>query len=264
MEALLAYILCGIVAGILAGLLGVGGGLVIVPVLSAVFAMQGFAADVIVHMAVGTSLATIVFTSISSVRAHHQRQAVLWPVVWQLVPGIVTGALLGAVVADAMPTNILRTFFAAFELLVAIQMFLSLRPQAGRDLPGSWGMSLAGSGIGLISSIVGIGGGTLTVPFLVWCRVAVHKAIGTSSACGLPIAIGGTLGFIVMGWDKSFLPAPSSGYVYWPAWLGIVSASVVAAPVGAALAHRLPAQKLKRVFAFFLLFLALWMQFGSQ
>ena len=256
MEAFLAYLLCGTVAGVLAGLLGVGGGLVIVPVLSVLFAMQGFASDVMVHVAVGTSLATIVFTSLSSVRAHHKRRAVLWPVVWQLVPGIVIGALLGAAVANAMPTNILRTFFAVFEVLVAIQMFLSLRPQAERDLPARWGMSLAGSSIGLISSIVGIGGGTLTVPFLVWCRVTVHQAIGTSSACGLPIALGGTIGFIVMGWENPVLPASSSGYVYWPAWVGIVTASVVAAPAGASLAHRLPAKSLKKIFAIFLLVLA--------
>lgn len=263
MEVFLAYIICGLVAGILAGLLGVGGGLVIVPVLSMLFAMQGFAGDVIVHMAVGTSLATIVLTSIASVRAHHKKKAVLWPVVWKLVPGIIVGALMGAAVADAMPTGLLRAVFAGFEVLVAIQMFLSLRPQAGRDLPGRWGMSLAGSGIGLISSIVGIGGGTLTVPFLVWCRVAVHQAIGTSSACGLPIAIGGTLGFIATGWKQPLLPALSSGYVYWPAWLGIVASSIIAAPMGARLAHRLAAHSLKKVFAVFLLVLATIMIFAK-
>lgn len=261
--AFLAYILCGVVAGLLAGLLGVGGGLVIVPVLSLLFAMQSFSPEVIVHLAIGTSLATIVFTSLSSVRAHHLKQAVDWPVVWQLVPGIIIGALLGAVVAEAMPTNILRSFFAVFELAVAVQMLASLSPQGHRVLPGRTGMSLAGSGIGLISSIVGIGGGTLTVPFLVWCRVAIHKAIGTSSACGLPIALGGSIGFIIMGWGNQALPATSSGFVYWPAWLGIVFASVLAAPMGASLAHRLPARKLKKVFAVFLLCLAALMQLGN-
>ena len=254
--AFLAYIFCGAVAGLLAGLLGVGGGLVIVPVLTMVFAMQAFSPEIIVHMAIGTSLATIVFTSLSSVRAHHLRQAVDWLVVWQLVPGIIIGALLGAVIAEAMPTNILRSFFALFEIMVAIQMLASLSPQGHRELPGKTGMSLAGSGIGLISSIVGIGGGTLTVPFLVWCRVAIHKAIGTSSACGLPIAVGGSTGFIIMGWGNQALPASSSGFVYWPAWLGIVSASVLAAPLGAALAHHLSAQGLKKMFAIFLLALA--------
>jgi uncharacterized membrane protein YfcA len=255
-EAFLAYIACGLVAGLLAGLLGVGGGLVIVPVLTLIFMSQGFANEVIVHMAVGTSLATIILTSISSVRAHHLRQAVLWPVVWQLVPGIILGALLGAAIADAMPTSVLRNFFAIFEILVAVQMLTSLKPQAHRSLPGRAGMSVAGTTIGMISSIVGIGGGTLTVPFLVWCRVTIHQAIGTSSACGLPIALGGAIGFMLMGWDEVWLPEYSTGFVYWPAWLGIVSASVLAAPLGAALAHRLPAQRLKKGFAIFLLILA--------
>ncbi|MFO7603890.1 MAG: sulfite exporter TauE/SafE family protein [Gammaproteobacteria bacterium] len=261
LTAFAAYLVCGAVAGLLAGLLGVGGGLVIVPVLTLLFSMLHFSSDVIVHLAVGTSLATIVFTSLSSVRAHHRRQAVDWFIVWRLVPGIIFGALLGAIIADAMPTKILRNIFIAFELLVAIQMFASLRPQAQRDLPGRWGMSVAGTTIGMLSSIVGIGGGTLTVPFLVWCRVAIHRAIGTASACGLPIALGGSLGFIVMGWGHPALPEASSGFVYWPAWLGIVLASVLAAPLGAALAHRLPATRLKKIFATFLMVLALMMLF---
>jgi uncharacterized membrane protein YfcA len=239
----------GAVAGTLAGLLGVGGGLVIVPVLALVFRHGGFDPAIIMHLAIGTSLATIVFTSISSVRAHHRRGAVLWSLVWRLAPGIVLGALLGAALADAMQSLWLSRLFGGFELLVALQMALGLRPAPHRGLPGAAGMLGAGGVIGTVSAIVGIGGGTLTVPFLSWCNVQMRNAVATSSACGLPIAVAGALGFVLTGLGTPGLPAWSTGYVYWPAFLGIVIASVAFAPLGAALAHRLPAAGLKRVFA---------------
>jgi uncharacterized membrane protein YfcA len=261
-EAVIIYLLLGAFAGLVAGLLGVGGGLIIVPVLVFVFHGQGMAEHLIVHLAVGTSLATIVFTSISSVRAHHQHGAVLWPVFWQLTPGIVVGAWLGALFADVLASDQLRRFFGVFELLVAIQMTFNFKPQPHRQLPKRVGMFGAGSVIGAISAVVGIGGGTMTVPFLVWCNIVMRKAVATSSACGLPIAIAGAIGFIFTGWKEVALPPYSSGYVYWPAFAGIVVASILTAPLGARLAHRLPAAQLKRIFAVLLYILGIRMLMG--
>jgi len=253
------YLLLGAFVGVLAGLFGVGGGLVIVPVLVFIFKGQGVSAEVIMHLAIGTSLATIVITSISSVRAHHQHGAVLWAAFHRLTPGIVAGTLLGAYIVDHLPNDALRIIFGVFELLVAAQMGLGLKTAPHRQLPGWPGMSLAGIIIGKVSAIIGIGGGTLTVPFLVWCNVGMRQAVATSAACGLPIAIAGTAGFMLTGWNEPQLPAWSSGYIYWPAFAGIALASVLFAPLGATLAHTLPADKLKRYFAIFLAFLGVRM-----
>ena len=252
METLLLYLAVGAFAGTLAGLFGVGGGLVIVPVLVFIFKGQGINEAVIMHLAVGTSLATIVFTAISSVRAHHKRGAVRWDVARRLTPGIVAGALLGAAIADAMPAPVLRIFFAVFELTVAGLLWWNHQPAAHRSLPGTVGMGVAGGVIGAVSSIVGIGGGTLTVPFLTWCNVHLRNAVATSSACGLPIALAGALGFVVMGWNEAQLPALTSGYIYWPAFAGIGIASVLFAPLGAKLAHALPVATLRKFFALLL------------
>lgn len=262
MEFLLIYVLTGAVAGVLAGLLGVGGGIVIVPALIFVFRAQGFDADVLVHMAVGTSLATIVLTSISSVRAHHRRGAVRWPVFWRLAPGIVVGSLLGAVIADWLPADTLRMVFAVFVLLVALQMGFGAKPAPHRDLPGKLGSGVAGLVIGTVSAVVGIGGGSLTVPFLVWCNVAMRNAVAISAACGLPIAVAGSLGFLATGLNETGLPPWSTGYLYWPAGAGIAVASVLCAPLGAWLAHQVPAQGLKRFFALFLGVVGLRMLFA--
>ncbi len=259
-ELLLSYIGLGLVAGFVAGLLGVGGGLIIVPVLIVLFQKNNFSAELVVHMAIGTSLATIIFTSISSIYAHHFRhKAVQWEIVKQLTPGIIFGALLGAIITDYITATVLQKIFGFFELIVAAQMALNIKAHASRTLPQRKGMMLAGSGIGVISSIVGIGGGTLTVPFLAWCNIKIQHAIATSSACGLPIAIAGASGFIFMGWNKISLPEYSLGYVYWPAFLSIVIASMLMAPVGAWLAHRLSAQKLKRAFSLILFLLGIKM-----
>jgi len=267
MDMLIAYLVLGAFAGTMAGLLGVGGGLVIVPVLVMLWQADGLGGSQMVQLAVGTSLAVIVFTSLSSVRAHHQRGSVLWPVFWRLTPGILLGAGLGATLASAMPQATLKTVFGIFELLVAAQMLLSLRLSADastkRDLPGTLGMGLAGGVIGAVSALVGIGGGTLTVPFLDVCKVRMQKAVGTSAACGLPIAAGGALSYILLGWGNAQLPANAIGFVYGPALLGIAITSMLFAPLGAALAHRLPTSVLKKIFAGFLVVLGVWM-LGSQ
>lgn len=259
MEALIVYLILGAFVGIVAGLLGVGGGLIIVPVLILLFQHYDFSAGIITHLAVGTSLATIMLTSISSVRAHHAHGAVLWPVFWQLLPGIITGTLLGALLASFISSASLKTFFGIFELVVAMQMAMELRPTATRTLPRIPGMTLAGNLIGAVSALVGIGGGTMTVPFLVWCNITMQKAVATSSACGLPIAIAGAIGFMLTGWQNPQLPAGSTGFVYWPAFAGIILTSMLTAPLGAKLAHRLPSRTLKKIFAIFLAILGIRM-----
>ncbi len=258
MEYLL-YIPLGIFAGLMAGLFGIGGGLIIVPALVAIFSYLGFDSAITMHLAIGTSLATIIFTSLSSVWAHHKKGAVLWAVFSKLALGIVVGAVTAGFIADAIPSKGLQWFFAIFELYVAIQMTLGFKPDASRELPGNTAMLGAGAIIGTISSFVGIGGGTLTVPFLMWCNTSIHKAIATSAACGLPIAVAGTVGFIISGWGEATLPDYSLGYIHLPSLLGIVSTSVLFAPLGAKLAHRLPVALLKRVFAGFLFLLAIYM-----
>jgi hypothetical protein len=260
-SALLLYLVTGAFAGLVAGLLGVGGGLIIVPALVFAFRGFGFADDSLVHLAIGTSLATIIVTSVSSMHAHHRRGAVRWEIFRRLTPGISLGALLGAVIADALPSQALRVVFGVFELLVAAQMAFNVNAVAHRQLPPPLALTGVGTVIGGVSSVVGIGGGTLTVPFLAWCNVVLRQAVATSSACGLPIAIAGAVGFVVTGWNEPTLPAGSSGYLYWPAFAGIAAASLFFAPLGAKLAHTLPTQILRRVFAVFLAVLGLRMLF---
>lgn len=256
------YLLVGAGAGVLAGLLGVGGGVVIVPVLVWVFRHNGFDDSLLMQIAVGTSLGTIVVTSLSSIRAHQRRGAIVWPIVLRLSPGIVAGAWLGAVIADALPSLWLQRVFACFIILVGIQMATGRQPLGGGTLPGTVGMLSAGGAIGTLSALVGIGGGSLTVPFLSWAGIRMRNAVATSAACGLPIALAGSFGFVVEGWDNPALPTGSSGYLYWPALLGIVCASFLTAPVGARLAHSLPVRSLKRVFALLLLVLGVRMLMG--
>lgn len=248
--ALLA--LTGAASGILAGLLGVGGGLVIVPALAAILPLVGVPASHVMHMAVATSLATILLTSLSSVVAHHRHGGVLWPVFWKLGPGIAVGAALGAQVADLLPASTLRLVFAVFVFVVAAQMGFGLQPTARRGLPGAAATTGTGMVFGCISGVIGIGGGSMVVPFLSWCSVPIPKAVGTSAACGLPIALGGALGAMVAGADTANLPAYSTGYVYWPALVVIALVSMALAPFGANLSHRLPVKVLKKIFATFL------------
>ncbi|WP_265947068.1 sulfite exporter TauE/SafE family protein [Dechloromonas sp. A34] len=255
-EALVAYLLTGAAAGFFAGLLGVGGGVVVVPILTVLFAGQGFPAREVLHLALGTSMATILFTSLSSLRAHHAHQAVLWPVVRDLTPGILLGTLLGTQLAGRISSQALAIFFVGFMLLVAIQMIANLRPAPSRSLPGRGGLGLTGIVIGGVASLAAMGGGALTVPYLIWCNVRPHRAIGTSAAVGLPIALGGTVGYIWNGWGHAELPAGSLGFVYLPALGVILLTSVLTPQFGARLAHRLPIQVLKRIFAGLLLVLS--------
>jgi uncharacterized membrane protein YfcA len=254
-----AYVGLGLAVGFVAGLLGVGGGLIIVPVLIMLLHANGLAAGMEPQLALGTSLASILFTSLSSVRAHHRHGAVVWPLVRRIAPGIVLGTLVGALLAAQMSAQVLKAFFVAFLFYAAFQMWLDFKPAPHRGLPGRGGTTLAGGVIGAVSSWVGIGGGTLSVPFMLWHNVTLHRAIATSAAIGFPIAIAGAAGYVLGGWGVQGLPEGSLGFVYLPALAGIVAGSVLTAPLGARTAHRLPVRPLKRIFALLLVTLALRM-----
>ncbi|GFM80753.1 UPF0721 transmembrane protein [Pseudomonas cichorii] len=247
------YLALGACAGVLAGLFGVGGGIIIVPVLVLSFGLQGFDASVLTHLAVGTSLATIVFTSINSVRAHHSMGAVRWPIFAWLTVGILVGAGLGSLTASYIAGPYLQKIIGVFALLVALQMALDLRPKASRSVPGKPGLAAAGVVIGWASAIFGIGGGSLTVPFLTWRSVSMQQAVATSAACGFPIALASAISFMILGWHDPLLPPHSLGFVYLPALLGIAVTSMFFARFGARLAHKLSPRLLKRLFAALLL-----------
>lgn len=260
---IVTLLLMGALAGVMAGLLGIGGGALIVPVLVIVFEMQKMNADIIMQAALGTSLATIVFTALSSVLAHHRRSAVKWEIVRRITPGIVLGGLLGAAIAGVLPSRTLKIMFVVFMFAIAVQFgFGILTASASRPLPGRIGMFLAGTTIGAAASLFGVGGGSMSVPFMTWCSVAVRQAIATSAAIGLPIAVSASIGYIVAGWGDPRLPPWSLGYVILPAFIGVVVASALAAPLGARLAHRLPEMALRRIFALFVALLGLRMLWG--
>ncbi len=258
----LTYCGLGLIAGLLAGLLGVGGGIVIVPMLTFTFMALKFPAQHILHLALGTSLATIVFTSFASFRAHHGQGMVNWQVVRLITPGILVGTLAGSRVAAALSTGFLKVFFVCFTFFVASQMLMDLRPKPTRQLPGGLGLFGTGTFIGAISSLVGIGGGSMSVPFLIWCNVSMYGAIGTSAAIGFPIAASGALGFILNGMAADGLPPYSFGFVYLPALVGVAAMSYLTAPLGARLAHRLPVSRLKKLFACLLIATGLKMLSG--
>jgi uncharacterized membrane protein YfcA len=254
-----AFIALGCGVGFLAGLLGIGGGMTMVPLLTLAFVYQQFAPEHVVHIAIATAIAVTVLTSLSSVRAHHAHGAVLWPVWRLLVPGIVLGSLLGPQIVRGISTQLLAAIFAVIATLTATQMLIDLKPRAARELPGKWGMYSAGFGIGLISSMFGAGGAFVSVPFMTWCNVKIHNAVATSAALGLPIAVAATVGFALAGWRVTGLPRYSIGYIYLPALVTISLGSVLLAPVGARFAHRWPVKKLRRAFACLLYALAIAM-----
>lgn len=247
------YLVTGVASGVLAGLFGVGGGVVVVPALIFIFTRIGLTPHWIPHLAVGTSLAAIVATGAASAYAHHRHGAVRWDLVARLSPGIVVGAWAGAAVAGALPDLWLKRIFAVFLIYVGTHLLVRGAGRPARAMPGGAGMFAAGSGIGAVSALVGIGGGTLTVPFLHRVGIDMRRAVATSAACGVPIAVAGALGFMAVGFGREGLPGASTGFVYWPAVGAILLASVPTAPLGARLAHTLPVDLLKRVFAVLLL-----------
>ncbi len=258
-EWVLSFVLLGSFVGFMAGLLGIGGGGIMVPILVSIFLLQGIPVDSVVHLALGTSMASIIATSISSLRAHNSREGVLWDVVKKMAPGIVLGTFLATFIASYLNSIYLAIFFAVFMACVSIQMFLNKKPKASRKLAGSAGLFAAGSGIGAISALVSIGGGSLTVPYLIWQNINVKKAIGTSAAIGLPISIAGTFGYLINGWANSSPQDFTLGFIYFPAVLLISLASFFTAPYGARLAHKLPVPILKKVFSILLITLSIKM-----
>lgn len=246
----------GIVAGLLAGLLGVGGGLIIVPALTYLFEAQGFPRQGGIQLALGTSLATILFTSLSSARAHHKNGFVDWSLVKRIAPGILVGTYLGGLVASRVDSTVLKIVFTVFLFVVALQMLSGARPRPTRTLPGRPGTTAVGLGIGAISSWVGIGGGSMSVPFMLWCNVEPHRAVGTSAAIGFPIAFAGAVTYAVNGMGAHTGVPHVIGYLHVPALIGVSLFSMIMAPVGASLASRLDPARVKHWFAWFVLAVA--------
>lgn len=258
----LAYLVIGGAAGFFAGLLGIGGGMIMVPMLVFVFSAQAMASEHLLHLALGTALATISFTSLSSMRAHHLHGAVDWSIVRAMSPGMLTGALSAALIAGFIPTRPLAAMFTALVFYAATQMLFDFRPRRTRSLPGARGVFVAGAVIGSVSSLLAAGGAFLTIPFLAWCNVPLRRAIGTAAANGFPIAVAGSLGYIFQGLRIPGLPAGSLGYVYLPALALVVVTSMLTAPLGARLMHGLPVKQLRVLFSLMLYALALRMLIG--
>lgn len=257
-----AYLAIGALVGFAAGLLGIGGGVVLVPLLVWVFTTHVLPAEHVLHVALGTAMAAMLFTSVASMRAHHAHRAVDWRIARTLSPGILAGSFAAALLAGFIPTRPLALLFTALVFYAATQILLDLKPSTTRELPGPAGMFGAGTLIGAVSSLLAAGGAFLTIPFLAWCKVPLRRAIGTAAANGLPIAIAGTAGYVLHGLHVAGLPQPSIGYVYLPALVLVVCTSMLAAPLGARLAHRLPIKQLRTLFALLLYVFAVRMLVG--
>jgi uncharacterized membrane protein YfcA len=253
----------GAAVGFAAGLLGIGGGMLLVPFITMILTAKHFPQEYVIHMAIATSLATIMFTSISSVRAHHARGAVMWNIVKLLAPGILIGSWVGPWIGAHLNASTLALSFAVFVAFSATQMLIDKKPAAARDLPSATGMFAAGGGIGVLAGLVGAGGGFVSVPFMTWCNVKIHNAVATSAALGFPIALAGTLSNVYFGLQETNLPSGSLGFIYLPALLVISLASVTTAPLGARTAHKLPVKSLKKIFAVLLYSLAAYMLYKA-
>lgn len=259
MEYWWAYLAIGMIVGFLAGLLGIGGGMVMVPMLVFVFTAAGLPAQHLMHYALATAMATVVFTSLSSVRAHHLRGGVDWRAAFAIAPGIMTGSLVAAFAAGFVPTRPLAFCFTALMFFASAQMYLEFKPEPDRRLPGPVGLFGAGAGIGAISSVLAAGGAFLSIPYLVRRNVPMRRAIGTAAAIGFPIACAGTVGYVLHGLHRTGLLPGSLGFVYLPALAIVAAASMLVAPLGARVAHRLPVRRLRIVFSLVLLALAMRM-----
>jgi len=254
----------GVCAGFLAGLFGIGGGMLLVPFMTLILSRRGVEGSLAVKMAIATSMATILFTSLSSVRAHHAHGAVRWSIVRGMAPGILAGGLLAGAGAFALlKGQVLALMFGLFVAFSATQMLRGKKPAPSRQMPGRIGQATAGSGIGFVAGLVGAGGGFVSVPFMVWCNVPIHNAVATSAALGVPVAIASTLGYVIGGWNLPGALPGAVGYLYLPALVVIAVASVTMAPAGARAAHALNVSQLKRAFAVLLYGLAAYMLYKA-
>ncbi len=258
-EWILLYIVLGVLVGFMAGLLGVGGGGILVPLLASIFTYQGISVDNVIHMALGTSLTCMIISSIASLRAHASRGAVVWQVVGGMAPGIILGAFLATQIAAHVNAAYMALFFALFMALIAGQLFLNWQPKPSQKPMALRGLIVAGAGIGSVSALAAVGGGFLTVAYLGYKNIDIKKAIGTSAAVGFPIAIAGTVGYMISGWSKTLSDSYTFGYIYVPAFLAISIASFIAAPYGARCSHSLPDAYLKKIFAVISLVLSIKM-----
>jgi len=249
MEWWLGYAAIGAAVGFFAGLLGIGGGAIMVPLLVMLFEAQGLPREQILHLAVGSGMATILLTSVSSVRAHAAHGALRWDLIKSMTPGILIGGLVGSAIAGAIPIRVFAVLFCVVVYIASANMLLDRKPVLSRVAPGAVGMFIAGFLISAASAFAAIGGAFMTVPFMMYCNVPLIQAIGCAAAIGFPIALAGTAGFVASGLAHGGLPEWSVGYVYLPAVAGIALTSVLSAPAGAALAHRLKTKTLKRIFA---------------
>ncbi|WP_428241492.1 sulfite exporter TauE/SafE family protein [Gynuella sp.] len=259
LNVIVALLLLGAIVGIMAGLLGIGGGGIMVPALTTLFLYQGVAVDEVVHLALGTSMAAIIITSLSSLRAHHAKGSVRWDIVKTITPGIILGTFAATFLASHLSSKPLAIFFSVFMAYISVQMFLNIKPKEHRELPGTAGVLSAGGVIGGVSALVSIGGGSLTVPYLTWCNIPLKNAIGTSAAIGLPISIAGTIGYLINGWSNTSAEHLTIGFIYIPAVLIISIMSFFTAPIGVSLTHRLPVGTLKKIFSVLLIALSIKM-----
>lgn len=253
------YLTLGAVVGFLAGLLGIGGGFTIVPVLMAAFAYEGFATAHVLPLAIGTSSATIVFTALSSARAHHLRGAIAWDIVLALAPGLVVGSLIGPQIAAVLPMRVMASFIGCVLWFAALRMLLNRPPRPTGALPGRSGLFAVGAGIGLVAGMAGTAGAFLAVPFMVRCNVKIHTAVATSAAIGWPVAVAATISYVIAGLGQANLPPYALGYVYLPALAGVAAASMLLAPLGARVAHAWPVARLRRAFSLLLFVLGGYM-----
>ena len=256
MEWWLGYAAVGAVAGFFAGLLGIGGGAIMVPLLVMLFEAQGLPKAYILHLAVGSAMVSILFTSLSSMRAHAVLGVVRWDLALTLTPGILAGSLVGSAMTAWISRQLFATLFTAVVFFAATNILIDRKPKPTRQLPGALGSMLVGVVIGFASALAALGGAFLTIPYALYCNVPLLQAIGTAAIVGFPIALAAGIGFILAGWGQSGLPPHSLGYVYLPAVLGITLASVLTAPLGAAAAHRVPTRRLRQVLALLLYGLA--------
>lgn len=251
-----SYLILGAVAGLIAGIFGLGGGIIIVPTLIFTFSYLHFPPEVATHLAVGTSVASIAFTSLSAIYVHHRKFAINWSLAIKLSSGMIIGGLIGASLAEVLSGTILQRFFALYAFMVALQMWFSWQPKASLTLPSRFGCGVLGAAIGTISGLFGIAGGSLVIPILTLYRIKITEAIATASVTGFPIALSGACGYLIMGWNNPHLPDDSLGYIYWPALLGIILTSTSFAKIGAKLAHRLDPKLLKKMLSIILLLVA--------